>query len=88
MARIRQVQAEGRYAYAVERSRSCHRHESTGPGTLATASRAAETARTRAAEALLTQRLAHLREQDLPTSSPPAMERLSEASVCMQEGAA
>ncbi|WP_432161261.1 hypothetical protein [Streptomyces sp. NRRL F-5630] len=86
LTRTPQAQAEGRYAYAAEQSRS-HHHDPTSPGPAA-ASRAAETARTRSAEALLAQRLAHLREQDLLTSSPPDMERLSEALACVLEGAA
>ncbi|WP_158716623.1 hypothetical protein [Streptomyces sp. NRRL F-5630] len=87
LTRTPQAQAEGRYAYAAEQSRSHHRHDPTGPGPAA-ATHAAERARTRAAEDLLTQRLAHLRAQPLPAQYAPTTERLGEALACVPGGAA
>lgn len=88
LARTRHAQTEGRYAHAAEQSRSHHRHDPTGPQSLAAAARAAETARTRTAEHLLTQRLTHLREQHLPTPAASDEERLSEAFACVPGSAA
>ncbi|MFD4756357.1 hypothetical protein [Streptomyces sp. NPDC058426] len=88
LARTRQAQSEGRYAYAAEQSRSHHRHDPSGPGALAAAARAAETARTRTAEDLLAQRLTHLREQHIPTPAASGAERLREALACVRGGAA
>ncbi|WP_203233447.1 hypothetical protein [Streptomyces sp. CLI2509] len=86
LARTRQAQTESRYAYAAEQSRSHHRHAPTGPDTIAAATQAAETARARAAEDLLAQRLERLRTQHTPLATDA--ERLVDALTRITGGAA
>ncbi|MGF1344555.1 hypothetical protein ACQSMD_31335 [Streptomyces flavovirens] len=63
LARTEEAEAEARQAYKTEQGRRWFRHNPTGADAVAAATKAADTARGRTAEYLLTTRLKQLREQ-------------------------
>ena len=63
LARTEEADAEARQAYKTEQGRRWFRHNPTGADAVAAATKAADTARGRTAEYLLTTRLKQLREQ-------------------------
>lgn len=74
LARTEEADAEARRAYKTEQGRRWFRHNPTGADAIAAATKAADTARERAAEYLLTTRLKQLREQTAArTEEAPAV---------------
>lgn len=63
LGRTEEAEAEARRAYKAEQGRRWYRHNPNGADALAAATKAADTARERAAEYLLATRLKQLREQ-------------------------
>lgn len=63
LGRTEEADAEARRAYRTEQNRRWFRHNPNGADAVAAATKAADTARERAAEYLLATRLQHLREQ-------------------------
>ncbi|MFI0936901.1 hypothetical protein ACH4RG_35020 [Streptomyces sp. NPDC021019] len=74
LGRTEEAEAEARRAFLTEQGRRWFRHNPTGADAIAAATKAADTARERAAEYLLTTRLKQLREQTAArTEQAPAV---------------
>lgn len=74
LGRTEEAEAEARRAYKTEQGRRWFRHNPNGADAIAAATKAADTARERAAEYLLTTRLKQLREQTAArTEQAPAV---------------
>ncbi|MFC8705858.1 hypothetical protein ACFUIV_27245 [Streptomyces anulatus] len=74
LARTEEAEAEARRAFKTEQGRRWFRHNPNGADAIAAATKAADTARERAAEYLLTTRLKQLREQTAArTEQAPAV---------------
>ncbi|MFH9655605.1 hypothetical protein ACH4MT_32525 [Streptomyces anulatus] len=74
LGRTEEAEAEARRAYKTEQERRWFRHNPNGADAIAAATKAADTARERAAEYLLTTRLKQLREQTAArTEQAPAV---------------
>ncbi|QTA36795.1 hypothetical protein [Streptomyces sp. CA-256286] len=74
LRRTEEAEAEARRAHKTERGRRWYRHNPHGADAIAAATKAADTARERAAEYLLTTRLKQLREQTAArTEQAPAV---------------
>ncbi|MFE3685412.1 hypothetical protein ACFXPM_19480 [Streptomyces sp. NPDC059095] len=82
LARTEEADAEARRAYRTEQGRRWFRHNPTGADAIAAATKAADTARDRAAECLLATRLRQLRKQAAArtrqAASAPWTDRLPE----------
>ncbi|PJM98565.1 hypothetical protein CG740_34510 [Streptomyces sp. CB01201] len=82
LARTEEADAEARRAYKTEQGRRWFRHNPSGADAIAAATKAADTARERAAECLLATRLGRLREQAAAgtrqAASAPWTDRLPE----------